>query len=108
MQLLGIAKPLLDQLEIGLGRRYALLRLFLEGMQHIDDGFKAHRVDRSKRIAAKIVDDLNDARIARTVEDLRFAMPAAHLRLKQGIAHFRFHVLREVVEILPASSDPGK
>jgi hypothetical protein len=35
--LLGALEPLTDEIDIGLRRRCAVLRLLLEGVQHVDD-----------------------------------------------------------------------
>jgi len=84
---LGYLEPRPDDLDLALRRLYPPPRLLLEGMKDIDRARKADRVDGPIRIAVLIVDHLQDAPAAKTLERLGARMLAAVLRVIDRKAH---------------------
>ena len=76
----GHLQPLADEVEVSLWSCTALLRLLLEGVQHVDLISDLHRVDRSVGIVRVILYNLQDTRSTKPFERLRVGMLAAFLR----------------------------
>ena len=67
---LGGAQPSLDQLDVGLRRRYASFRFFLKNMKYIDRSNKADRIYGAVGVTIEIFDYFEDATSAKPPQRL--------------------------------------
>lgn len=80
---LGGLQAAADQVELLLRGRDPPPGVLLEGVQDIDDGFEAHRVDGPEGVAVVGRDDLHDAR-AEALQRLHVPVPASELGAVDG------------------------
>ena len=102
---LGGPQPAPDQVELGLRRRDASLRLLLEGVQDVDGGLEPDRVDGPEGVAVVARDDLHDAR-AEALQRLGVAVAASELGAVDREAHAALHRVGESLQIRLARPHP--
>jgi hypothetical protein len=75
-------------------------------VQNINAAPQSHRVDRAIRIALVILDNLKDARAAKSMERLRVRMLVAILSIEQCLTDEVLDVLRKRTEVIARRGDP--
>jgi hypothetical protein len=102
----GSLQSLFDQFDLVFRRRDPVLRLLLEGVEHIDDAREAHGLDGAVGVAVMVVDHLQHARPAEPLERLGPSGLAAGLSLPQRPADTQSDGLGELTQVIAAAPDP--
>jgi len=80
LDFVSFPQPSPDRFEFSSRRRAPALRLLLKDVEHVHSFLKLHRIDRPKRIAPLIGDDLQHASAAETAQRLGIPVLPAALR----------------------------
>jgi hypothetical protein len=98
---LGGFQPLLDEVDIALGRFDAALRLLLERVQHIDSRTKANGVNSAVGVPVEILDEFNRT-TTEAFQQLRGWGMLSELCQKLLKAECILHSRRKIPVVLPA------
>src|SRR6185503_11214487 len=98
-------QPLCNQLYVGASRLDSAWRLFLEGMEDVDDLPKSNGVHGAKSIAGMILDDFKHAGPL-PLPGLGARMHAAELRNAKRVAELGLHGTRKAHEVAFRRPDP--
>ena len=84
-----------------------MLGLFLKGVQHVYGSGKANGINGTEGVAIEIVDNLENARAAKSFEWFRVRRLPAQLRIPKRATDSPANLLGEVPQIFFAATDPA-
>ena len=107
MVLSGSQKALRNQRQLPAGCRNSKLRLFLKGVQHVNNAGEAHSVNCAVSVAVEVISDLQNACPSEAFERFGIGCLAAALGFLQGTTHPVAHLLGKAPEVVEAATDPS-
>src|SRR5262245_10971889 len=102
----GISQTPLDQVDLFLGCGDTPLGFLLEEVQHINSVRNQHSIDCAPGIAREVLDDLQNACTAKSLEWLCIRRPLAPLYPLEGVADAVLDLVRTAAKVLQGRSHP--